>query len=64
MIGFSDLVDLWVTEIKKSPVHHRSQDHVNRAQNADHAVRTCDRFVHSIVKITRLYDYQTCQKFM
>ena len=34
---------------------------MNRAQNADHAARTCERFVYSIVKMTRLYDYQTWQ---
>ena len=32
---------------------------MNRARNADHAARTCERFVYSITKITRLYDYQT-----
>ena len=32
---------------------------MNRARNADHAARTCERFVYSLVKITRLYDYQT-----
>ena len=31
---------------------------MNRARNADHAAITCKRFVYSIVKITRLYDYQ------
>ena len=34
---------------------------MNRTRNADHAARTCERFVYSIVKITRLYDYQTWQ---
>ena len=32
---------------------------MNRARNADHAARTCERFVYSIVKIKRLNDYQT-----
>ena len=38
---------------------------MNRARNADHVARTCERFVYSTVKITRLYDYQTwlCEKF-
>ena len=40
-------------------MHVVRRDHVNRARNADHAARTCERFVYSIVKITRLYDYQT-----
>ena len=35
------------------------RDHVNRAPNAGHAARTCERFVYSIIKITRLYDYRT-----
>ena len=34
---------------------------MNRTRNADHAARTRERFVYSIVKITRLYDYQTWQ---
>ena len=60
-IGFSDLVDLWVIEIKSpwSFAHVVSQDHVNRARNSDQAARTCERFVYSTVKITRVYDYQT-----
>ena len=40
-------------------MHIVRRDHVNRARNADHAVRTCERFVYSTVKITRSYDYQT-----
>ena len=35
---------------------------MNRAQNADHTARTCERFVYPVVKMTRLYDYQTWQK--
>ena len=63
VIGSSDLVDLWVIKIKSlwSFAHVVRRDHVNRARNADHAARTCERFVYSIVKITRLYDYQTWQ---
>ena len=34
---------------------------MNRPRNADHAARTRERFVYSLVKITRLYDYQTWQ---
>ena len=37
------------------------RDHVNRAQDADQAAGTCERFVYSIVMITRLYDFQTWQ---
>ena len=36
---------------------------MNRARNADHAAIKCERIVYSIVKITRLYDYQTWQTF-
>ena len=43
-------------------VVYRAQ--LNRAWNADHAARTCERFVYSIVKITRLYDYQTWQNIV
>ena len=61
----SDLADLWVIKIKSlwsfARVVHRN--HMNRAQNADQAARTCERFVYSVVKITRLYDYQTWQTF-
>ena len=36
---------------------------MNRARKAEHAVRVCERFVYSTVKITRLYDdYQSWQK--
>ena len=34
---------------------------MNRSRNADHAARICEKFVYSIVKKTRLYDYQTWQ---
>ena len=60
----ASIVDLWVMKIKKPMilcVRSMSVDHVNRAQNADHAARTCERFVYSRVKMTRLYDYQTWQ---
>ena len=33
-------------------------DHVNRARNADQAARTCERFVYSIVTVTRFLDYE------
>ena len=61
VIGFYDPVDLWVIKIK-SPWSFAKvvrRDRVNRARNADNAARTRERFVYSIVKITRLYDYQT-----
>ena len=35
---------------------------MNGARNADHAERVRERFAYSIVKITRLYDYQTWRK--
>ena len=34
---------------------------MNRARNADHTARVCEKFVYPIVKRTRLYDYQTWQ---
>ena len=34
---------------------------MNRARSADQAARTCENFFNSIVKITRLYDYQAWQ---
>ena len=36
---------------------------MNRARNADHAARTCEGCVCSIVKITRFSGYQTWQTF-
>ena len=48
----------WVKKSLWSFAHVVRGDHVNRARNADHAARTCERFVYSIVKI-RFYDYQT-----
>ena len=59
--GFLDFVDLWIIKIKKSLlsfVHVVRWDQVN---NPDHAARTCERSVYSIVKIARLYDYRTWQ---
>ena len=35
------------------------RDQVIRARHVDHTATTCDMFVYSIVKITRLHDYQT-----
>ena len=67
VIGFFDLVDLWVIKIKKSLWSFAlvvRRDHVNRARNTDHAVRTRERFVYSIAKITRFYDYQTWQTYL
>ena len=63
VIGLSDVVDLWVIKIKSpwSFAHVVCKSQVNRAQNAYHAVRTCERFVYPIVKMTGLYDYQTQQ---
>ena len=64
VIGFIGCLDLWVIRIKKpiilcTPIVHGDQ--VNRARNADYTERTCERSVYSIVKIARLYDYQTWQ---
>ena len=47
-----------IIKIKKpgilcAPVY---SDLVNRAQNADPAVRTCERFVYLIVNLTRFYE--------
>ena len=40
-------------------MHVVSGDHVNRARNSDEAARTCEWFVYSKVKITKMHDYQT-----
>ena len=64
VIGSSDLVDLWVSNKNQSVWSFARvvrRDHVNRARHADHAARACDRFAYSIVKVTRLCDYQTWQ---
>ena len=60
VIGFSALFDLWVIKIKKGPwsfahiyVHAAHRDQANRARNTDQAARSYERFVYSIVKITR-----------
>ena len=65
VIGFYDPVDLWVIKIKYLWSFARvvRPDHVNRARKVDYAARTCERFVHCITKITRLYDYQTWQTY-
>ena len=58
-IGFSDLVQLLVIKIKRlSFAQVVRRDRVSRARNTDYAVKTCEIFV-VIVKIKRLYDYQT-----
>ena len=49
VIGFSDLIHLWGFKINVV-----RQDQVNRAQNADHAPRTCERLAYCRVKITRI----------
>ena len=48
MIRFSKLTDLWVIKIKSqwSFAHILHRDQVNSTQNADHAARTCKRFVY------------------
>ena len=63
MIGCSDYVDLWVTEIKKSMILCAlvRRDDVNRARNADHAARTCERIIYFIMKMTRLHDIHALQ---
>ena len=38
-----------------------SRSREQSTENADHAARTCERFVSLRVKMTRLYDYQTWQ---
>ena len=58
VIGCSDLVDLWVTKIKKSIILCASSSQVDKTRSADHAARTCKRFVYSILT-TRFYYYQT-----
>ena len=64
VIGFPSLVDLWVIKIKKPMILcacSTSRSREQSTKNADHTARTCERFVYSVVKITRLYDYQTWQ---
>ena len=39
---------------------HVVRDHVNRTRTT----RTCERFVYSIVQITRFYDFQTTDTFV
>ena len=40
---------------------HRMSRSSEQSTNTDHTARTCGRLIYSIVKITRLYDYQTWQ---
>ena len=47
-----------------APPRVARRDHVNRARNADHAAKTCEWFVYSAVKITRLHDHQRGQTFL
>ena len=58
---FSDLVDLWVIKMKSpwSFAHVIRREHVNRARNTSLAPGICERFVHSMIKLTRVYDYPT-----
>ena len=71
VIGFSDLFDLWVIKIRKTMIlcarsTSRPNEQMNKwtaARNVDQAARTRERFVYSIVKVTRVYDYQTWQTF-
>ena len=66
-MGFSDLVDLWVVKIKKSMIlcarsTWRSSEQAKRIENASAKrimQREREKFVYSLVKITRLTDYQT-----
>ena len=57
---------LWVIRFKKktqSFAYVVCRDNVNRAQNSDHAVRTCKRFVYPIVKIVRFMADTVFEKF-
>ena len=61
-MGFSDLVDLWVIKIKKSMIlcarsTWRSSEQAKRIENASAKrimQREREKFVYSLVKITRL----------
>ena len=59
VIRFSDLVDLWVIKVKClwSFARVMRRNHLNSTW--DHAARTCERFMYSVVKITRSCYYQT-----
>ena len=65
LIGFSDLFDLWVIKIKspRSFAHVVRRDHANRHGTKRRSRRDSmpERFVYSIVKITRIYDFQKWQ---
>ena len=62
VIGFSDLVDLWVIKIR-TPMILCARCTSRWTRNADRTANTCERFVHSIVKIPRVCDYQTLQTY-
>ena len=55
---FSDLLIWFVGNKIKKPMILCARN-TSRSRNTDHAARTCEWFVYSIVKITRFYDYQT-----
>ena len=63
VIGCSELVDLWIIknnnnkkESLRTFAHVVRRDHVSRARNADQTARICQRFLYSMVEITRSYD--------
>ena len=58
VIGFSDLVDLWVIKIKKPMILCARS--TPRTRDAEHAARTYESFVYSIVKITNMTDTFCC----
>ena len=73
VIGMSDPVDLWVIKIKRPMIlcaRSTSRSREQSTKNADHTARTCERFVYSTVKITRLMikhgreNSQDAQRFM
>ena len=72
-IGFSNVIDFRVKKpmilcthrMSRSSEQSTNTDHTARtceqSTNTDHTARTCGRLIYSIVKITKLYDYQTWQ---
>ena len=68
-VKYSDFDKRWfvgpcVIKIKKSLQSFARvvlEEKMNKARNTDHVARTYAMFIYSIVKITRLYDYQTWQ---
>ena len=54
-------IDLWVIKIKKPMILCARSTSTTSKQNTkgDQAARTCERFVYSVVKITRLCDWNT-----